>query len=311
MSSKSEEGYLPSGVWRIRSAQNTVYLAATPDVINEEQIPFPSPFYAAYRDSQEIYLEFDTDMSLFAQIRLVPRLTKWMKSHLSEFTYPKGRTLKDYLSSETIDRLRAFYGKDFSKHERMTPTLLAFLSEAEMTDGGGDDSQVEDFFASRARKDRKPIRFLDDSAPIDTALMFMDEMLLKLSLDIKRRGADSVIDEKILNKKREAEEDTVWRRGDPAAMERIQIQMKKHTPSLYEKRVVEGNRRWLGKLKTALQGRKSAMVFVDAANLGGKAGLLQLLQESGLIVEQMYGVDRPEPPNASQEPIARSRPRSK
>src|SRR5262245_37278428 len=56
MSHVPEEGYLPSGVWRIRGEQNTVYLAGTSHVVADDQIPFPSPFYAAYRDSKEVYV---------------------------------------------------------------------------------------------------------------------------------------------------------------------------------------------------------------------------------------------------------------
>src|SRR6185369_16927695 len=129
MSTQSQTGYLASGVWRIRGLQNTVYLAGTSHEIADDQIPLPSPYYAAYRDSKIIYVEFDTDMSWFTKLRLLPKVMKWAISHRAELSCPKGRNLADYLSAGTIERLRAFYGKDYRKHERMTPLALVLFAD--------------------------------------------------------------------------------------------------------------------------------------------------------------------------------------
>src|SRR5687767_14610533 len=59
MTNQPIEGYVPTGVWRIRGAHNTVYLVGTCHVVDEEEIPFPSAFYAAYQDAKDIYVEYD------------------------------------------------------------------------------------------------------------------------------------------------------------------------------------------------------------------------------------------------------------
>jgi uncharacterized protein YbaP (TraB family) len=290
MSNRPEEGYVPCGVWRVRGVHNTVYLAGTSHIVGTNQIPFPSPFYAAYQDAQEVYVEADTQ-SLLTVLRLLPKMLKWMKAHQAELICPKDRTLSDYLSPQTLERLRAFYGRDM-RRERMTPLFLLFVSEAgSMNQQGGSNGGVEDVFALAARKDFKPIRELDDKDIADTALMVMDEMFANWKRDIAEHGADTVVQKEILEN--DELDDMVWRRGDMAAVERVQAEMKKELPSMYDRLLPERNRKWVAKLKVALQGKRNVMVLVGVAHFGGKEGLLQLLQEAGFTVEQMYGVDQP------------------
>jgi hypothetical protein len=280
--------------------QNTVYLAGTCHVVAEDEIPFPSPFYAAYRDSQEIYVEFDT-LSLWSRvraIRVLPKMIKWIRSHGAELKCPKGRTLRDYLSTGTVERLEAFYGKDYRKHERMTPLGLVFWNDLALEEGG-DDGGVDDLFTLLAYKDGKPIRTLDDKAVLDFAVPILDEMLSSFRRDIARRGADAVVEEHILSEQNERED---------AAIERELTEMKSEVPALYEKLLPERNRKWLPKLKFALQGKNNVMVLVGAMHLGGEEGLLQILQEAGFSPEQMYGMDRPEPSDPALKPARRGAP---
>src|SRR5262245_45685832 len=89
MSSQPQEGYTNAGVWRIRGQSNTVYLVGTAHQVPENQVPFPSPFYAAYHDAQEVYIEFDSHLSWFTQLRLMPKLLRWAKTNLDVLVSPK------------------------------------------------------------------------------------------------------------------------------------------------------------------------------------------------------------------------------
>jgi uncharacterized protein len=304
MSSQPAEGWAASGVWRIRGVRNTVYLVGTSHVVAEDQIPFPSPFYAAYQDSKEIYVEFD-NLSLFSQVRFAPKAFKWMMSHRTELVCPKDRNLENYLSAATVRRLRAFYGKDYRKHEKMTPLFLVLMAEI-VGPQGAENGGVEDIFRLLARQDGKATRTLDDQSIVDTALLVMDEALLQLKLDIARRGADAVVEEKIFAADDEMNE-TVWRQGDLAAVESIQAEMKNEAPAIYEKLLVERNRKWMGKLRQALHGKHNVMVLAGVAHMGGKDGLLELLRQAGYSAEQMYGVDRPQS-GSSPERVQRETP---
>src|SRR4051812_13464457 len=131
MSVEGTNDYTFAGVWRIRGASNVVYLAGTSHLVAADQAPFPSPFYAAYNDSREIYVEYDTH-SFFGQLQMIPKAVKWVHAHKSEFVCPRGTTISNYVSPETIEKLKAHYGtKEFRKQENATPLLLLFLNEFE------------------------------------------------------------------------------------------------------------------------------------------------------------------------------------
>src|SRR5262249_30475286 len=75
LATEALDGYTRSGVFRIRGARNTFYLAGTCHIVADDQIPFPSPFYAAYQKAREIYVEMDiTHMSVLANLGLTARM---------------------------------------------------------------------------------------------------------------------------------------------------------------------------------------------------------------------------------------------
>jgi uncharacterized protein YbaP (TraB family) len=283
---------VPAGVWRIRGVHNTVYLIGTSHIVAEDQIPFPSPFYAAYHDSEMVYVEFNTDLSFWEKIRLMPKILKWAKANSDVMVAPKGKTLEHYLLSDTLEQLRVRYGKDF-KNERYTPVFLLFMNEAGMLDSDGKKPDgVEEPFQMFARRDRKPVRELDDEDVLNTALLMLDEVIAGYQRDIAKRGADAVVQEALLGEGNDANE--IWRYGDLEAVVKLQEEMKMESPDLYEKALPERNRKWIRKLEPLLRGRKNVMVLVGVAHIGGEEGLLSLLQQAGFSAEQMYGVDRPE-----------------
>jgi uncharacterized protein YbaP (TraB family) len=291
MTNQAVEGFQPAGVWRVHGVQNTVYLVGTAHVVPESQVPFPSPFYAAYHDSQIVYVEFDTDISFLAKVRLLPKVFRWVKANRDVLTVPKGKTLADYLPANTIDELSARYGRNFHR-ERMTPISLLFMREAGLLAAtNAAFTGVEEPFMILARRDGKPLKALDDMAVVDTALLALDAMLPKMKREIAERGADAVVREALLGE--EQDENSIWRRGDLTAVARVHEEIKGDTPDLYEKILPERNRAWMRKLEPVLRGKKNAMVLVGIAHMGGKDGLLDLVRASGFVPEQMHGVDRP------------------
>jgi len=300
MASLATNDYVPCGVWRVRGQRNTLYLAGTSHLVTRDQIPFPSPFYAAYHDSEEVYVEIDGNPARVS-VGMMFKMLKWIRSHRGDFICPEGRTIADYLAPGTVQRLKAFYGKDYPQRERMTPLLLAFMGGLEaLANQVTNDGGVEDVFTALARKDGKPIRELDDSSVDDVAFNVLDEMVLDVRREISTRGADAVVEENVLGEKKPIEE-TVWRAGDLAAVEREIEETRRELPGLYEQLGPERNRKWLSKLKGALHRDKNVMVLAGAAHLGGKDGLLQLLRDAGFTVEQMYGVDAMRVPGSRDE----------
>lgn len=295
MSTTPAEGELPAGVWKIKGAQNTVYLGGTSHMVALDQIPFPSPFYAAYNDSAELYIEFRTDSRL-STVRIAPKAVRWAFSHRREFFDPE-QSLPKSLSAEIVARLEEKYGKEFPRMKKWTPLFLLFNHEFEAL---GEDQPVvtgvEDFFTYAAHKDHKSIRALDDKKVIDTVFVAFDEMLASYRAEIAEKGADTVIREHVLEAKAEDPQDTMWRRGDADAVKKMQDEMKAESPRFYDEGLVQRNLKWLPKIKEALQKKHNILILVGIGHLPGPDGLLKLLQESGFHPEQLYGPDRPSEP---------------
>lgn len=78
-----------------------------------------------------------------------------------------------------------------------------------------------------------------------------------------------------------------WNSGDGRALEQLLLASMKDYPEIYEKIVVDRNRRWLADLVKMLEQGDKTLVVVGAAHLVGKNGLVELLQQRGYTVEQL------------------------
>jgi uncharacterized protein YbaP (TraB family) len=291
MTNRPTVGYVATGVWRVRGAANTVYLAAASHLVATNEIPFPSSYYAAYQDVKEVWVEADP-LSFYGTwlvASMLPSATVFLVKNISEFTCPKGRTLADYVSPDTARRLREHYGKDYANKARFMPLGLLFMNEfsadTSETVGGPDD-----LFALLAHRDSKPIHSLDNRTAAQLAVPAMKTMLDQTRTELSKRGADDVVKEKILEHKEERDD---WRYGDVSAAAKEMAEMKSQVPTLYAQLLPERNQRWLRPITHALAGKRNVLVIVGALHLAGEDGLIELLRKAGYHPEQMYGIDRP------------------
>jgi uncharacterized protein len=300
MTNQAAPGYVPTGVWRVRGASNTVYLVGTSHLVANDEIPFPSSYYAAYRDSEEVLVEVDS-LSFSASwmvISTVPGALRFLLKHASEFTCPKGRTLADYVSLETARQLRKHYGNDYATKEHLTPLGLVFFNELS-GDVAGAEGGVDDLFTLLAHRDGKRIRSLDDRHAAKLLVPILDAMFTQTREEIASRGVDAVVQEAILEQEKERDG---WRYGDVSAAAEDIAEMKRDVPELYEQLLPGRNRRWLPVIQRALAGKRNVMVLVGALHLPGDGGLLQLLRAAGFQPEQMHGIDRPARASAAVTP---------
>lgn len=282
---------VPTGVWKVNGKHNVIYLAATIHLVTTNQIPFPSSYYAAYSDSTEIYVEVDDQESRVSEYRMTLQMMRWMRKNQTDFFYPKGRSLADDLSPETLSRVQEYYGRDFKKIKTMRPAFLVFMVESQdMGDQFLEEGGVEDVFLARARKDRKQIRTLDDSSVNEVVLLALDEMIYDIKRELEKGGADAVVNEALFGSKEPIDE-RYWRTGDLQPAQEEMQEMQSQAPALYEKIGPERNRKWLPKILAALSGDRNVMILAGIAHFPGPEGLIALLEEAGFKVEQLYGVD--------------------
>ncbi len=297
MTNQPTPGYVPTGVWRVRGASNTVYLVGTCHVVSDDEIPFPSTYYAAYRDAKELLVEADplSFSGTWIVLSALPGATHFFLHHAAEFKCPKERTLDDYVSAETARQLREHYGEDYAVKKSFTPLGLLFMNEF----GGdtvGDDGGVDDLFALLAHRDGKRIRSLDNTATAQMVVPTLNAVLNHTRSEIATRGADAVLKEAILEHDEERDD---WRYGDVSAAEKEITEMKREVPAVYEQLLSGRNRRWFPTITNALTRKHNVMVLVGALHLMGDDGLIEMLRREGFKPEKMYGIDRPQGIKAS------------
>lgn len=292
MSDKPRPGYVATNVWRVKGHNgNLVYLMGTCHQIQKREIPFPSSYYAAYQDSQDVFLEVD-DHSLAVKcmtLSALPTGLGFYAKHYSELNNPDGRTLSDELSPKTIKLLRAHYGGDYAEKEKLTPLGLLLFHElmSDVDSGGG----VDDYFNQLAYRDDKKTRSLDGFSVVGALKPVMESAIEQARNDIAAKGADTAVEEAILEK---SADDSSWRYGitDRDAAKELDG-MKKESPELYEMLLPRRNQQWLQIIRHSLQGKRNAVVLVGALHLPGPDGLLVLLRRDGYHPLQMFGVDHP------------------
>jgi uncharacterized protein YbaP (TraB family) len=77
-----------------------------------------------------------------------------------------------------------------------------------------------------------------------------------------------------------------WLAGDTKALEREGLRpMRKDTPALYDRLVVQRNARWTEMIQKRLAGSGETVIVVGAAHLIGKDGVPAMLRGRGIRVE--------------------------
>ena len=299
MSDKPLPGYVPTGVWRVKGhSGNVVYLAGTCHTVPDNQLPFPSTYYAAYQQSRDVFFEIDPDSFAvkFMMFRALPSIISFMISHASEMRSPKGLTLSQCLSPNTVKLLRAHYGSMYASKEHFSP--LGLLMDHEfMGDENPNQGGVDDLFTLLAHRDHKKITSLDDQSVVKAINPAMEAFIDEARKNIAQNGADAAVKEAIL---RTDGLTTTWRYGitDREAAKEF-ASMRNDYLAMYQMLLPQRNNKWIKPITRAIEGTRTTTVFVGAAHLPGPDGLLALLRKENYKPEQMYGIDHPRVTNAS------------
>ncbi len=269
------DGQEKSFLWRVRSGAGTLYLLGSIHYLKRDNYPLKKPIQEAFENSRTLVLEIDLqrDAARAQQVMLEKAL------------YPDGANLQQNISPQTYQlaeqRAREL-GVDLLQMRQFKPwfVALSLLSVKLQKMGFDANFGLDRVLADKAKSSGKTIRGLET---VEFQIGLLDQ-LSSAEQDSMLRQTLTEMD--LLDKSLEQIVQS-WNSGDVDALERLLLSGMKEYPDLYEKIVIDRNRRWLGDLIKVLEQGNSTLVVVGAAHLVGRDGLIDLLKQHGYNVEQL------------------------
>lgn len=257
-------------LWVVKDADTTLYLFGTIHLLPKDADWHYPALDRALAQSDALVVEI-TDDNPANMTALVLRLG-------IDATHP----LSSLLSSGDFHRLELAARKaglpgttalNVMRPWLATLTLtLAPLTRAGLDPARGVDRQLREMMA----KAGKPVRALETA---EQQIHFLADMPTRLQLDMLRQTvheADhaSVELQALLN---------AWQAGDDAAIARLENElMKRETPALYQRLLVQRNAVWAGRIKAMLDTPGTVFIAVGAAHLAGPDSVQAQLQKLGI-----------------------------
>lgn len=264
-----------TSVWKVEGLDKTVYIGGTMHLLTPEDHPLPPEFDSAYLWSEAIVFEADIKkMENPAVIQQMMMLAM----------YQDERTLKGELSEEAYALLESECKKinlslvNFAKF-KPSMVLLVYavtkLQEAGLTEAG-----VDPHYYEKAVEDNKECLFLE-SVESQLELLFGDE-----DEDMNEAVFQFFDDQEKMEKWSEGIKDS-WRNGKQKIFVRVQNEMEKDYPDIYQKVLVDRNANWIPAIESYLETEEIEFVLVGALHLYGDDGILSLLKEKGYSISQL------------------------
>ncbi len=262
-------------LWQVSRDDKSIFLLGSIHFLRKENYPLNPAILTAFDASKRLVLEIDLNR---ASAESSQRAT------LEKATYRDGTNLAQNVGAETYEmasRRANELGLDMRILNPMKPWFAALTMVAITLQRMGLDPKlgVDRHLAERAKNSGKPTSGLET---LESQLGIFDQ-LSKREQELMLR--ETVEELERLN--RDVNEIVQsWLKGDESRLTRLLLTGMQEYPDLYEKVLVERNRRWLAEIEKLVQQGSGAMVVVGAAHLLGKDSVVEMLKARGYSVEQ-------------------------
>lgn len=263
-------------LWRVRSGQNAIYILGSIHFLKKENYPLKKDIDEAFDRSKKLVLEVNLDATS-------PEKTQQLT--MQKAISRDGTTLQQNVSEETYSlaeqRAREL-GFDLAPLSLFKPWFVALTLEALKLQKLGFDPNygVDHYLAERAKKSNKPIAGLE-------SFEFQIGLFDQLSPRDQEAVLRQTLQEMDLVEKSVGRIVQSWVKGDTASLEETLLSSMREYPEIYQKLVVDRNRRWLPQIQKMLEQGEGALITVGAAHLVGKDGIIELLKQQGYTLEQL------------------------
>ncbi|MES2490537.1 MAG: TraB/GumN family protein [Pseudomonadota bacterium] len=256
-------------LWEIQGAKAKHYLMGSVHLLPASTQPLPAALENAYSKASGV--AFESDLATLGE----------PQSQMAMFNAaaaPNG--LRSLISKEVYERLQKG-ARDLNMPladtcEPYKPWFCAITMEIFAFQRAGFKAEygLDQFFFTRALKDGKPIRWLEEpQTQIDLFAKMPDKLGEQfLQSTLEEQGDPDQNPEGLLR---------TWRNGDLTELEKLAREMKTHQPQAYARLLADRNRAWMPKLEKILASDKVQLIVVGAAHNAGPDGLLALLKAKG------------------------------
>lgn len=262
-------------LWAVKDADTTIYLFGTVHLLPDHSAWHYPALDHALADSDALVVEITDDTPLNVSA-LVLRLGLDPAHPLSTLLSPA-----DYHRLQRAARLAGLPGT--GALDTMRPWLAALtIAMAPLAKAGLDPSQgVDHQLRDAMEKAGKPVRALETA---EEQMRFLADMPMAMQLDMLRQTL------------RENEQATVelkklidaWQDGDVETIANLEnSMMKRETPALYRRLLVQRNATWAGRIKTMLDTPGTVFIAVGAAHLAGPDSVQAQLDKLGVHAERV------------------------
>lgn len=264
-----------SFLWKVSKNEKNVFLLGSIHYLKKENFPLRKSILDALDRSKRLVLEIDLNS---ASAGSAQRLT------VEKALYRDGATLPQNIEQETYRlaaQRAAQLGIDMQVLNPMKPWFVALTMMAIKFQQLGLDPTlgVDRYLAARAKDGGIPtsgletlefqITLLDQLSKRDQELMLRETVA---ELDLLDQNFNQIVQS--------------WLKGDGASLEVLLLASMREYPDLYQKIIVDRNRRWLPQIEKMIAQGDDAMVVVGAAHLVGQDGVIEMLKFRGYNLEQ-------------------------
>lgn len=260
-------------LWQVSDGKNSAFVLGSIHYLRKENYPLSKSILDALEASKTLVLEIDLNAPGGAAQRAV----------LAKAVYADGSTLAQNVAPETYQlaaQRATEFGLDMRILQPMKPWFVALNLVAIKLKSLGVDASVgvDRYLAERAKAAGKPTRgletlefqigLLDQLSKTDQELMLRETVR---ELDLLDKNFDDIVQS--------------WKRGDAEALTGLLLAGMKEYPEVYQKIIVERNRRWVPEIEKFVH-EGGFMVTVGSAHLLGPDGVIEMLKTKGYSVEQ-------------------------
>jgi uncharacterized protein len=269
-------------IWEISSETTQLYLLGSVHVASQDLYPLDSAIENAFNSAGYLVVEINAN-----------NVTQeyGMEMLLKYGTYTDGSGFKNHVSAELYNQLNELFlnhGYSLDSLNNFRPFVIySVMSELVGEDLGYSSTYGIDFY------------YMDKAAKIDKTVKELETFEFQLNL------LSSIPDESIIEaiaydiENPETEKDlenifSAWLDGDVAGLEEFALKPFVDDPDLapyYEAFYKNRNHNMLQKIEEYLASNDIHFVVVGAGHLVGEDGLINLLQNKGYQIEQLYRSD--------------------